>query len=93
MIQEITTTRSPAEVIAAAKRFFPRRNPNYGAFPEREGPDYITFRGQGGEELIIGAMPVEGGTVVRGSTYLFTQQVGRFLSTLEPAPNMEEVVG
>lgn len=93
MIQEITTTRSPAEVIAAAKQFFTRRNPIYGAFPEKEGPGYITFRGQGGEELVIGVTAVEGGTAVRGSTYLFTQQVGRFLATLEPVPNTEEVVG
>lgn len=92
MIQEVTTTQSPAAVLAAAKRFFTRRNPLYGAFPEQEGSNYITFRGQGGEELVIGVAPVEGGTLVRGSTYLFTQQVGRFLATLEPEPSTEEVI-
>ena len=53
MLQEITTPMPPAEVLAAAKRFFARRSPIYAAFLEKEGPTYLTFRGQGGEELVI----------------------------------------
>ena len=86
MIQETTTARAPADVLAAAKRFFARRNPIYAAFLEKEGPNYVTFRGQGGEEIVIGVQAVDGGTVVRGSTYLFDQQVARFFSTLDPLP-------
>ena len=93
MIQEITTTLPPDSVLAAAQEFFTRRNPIYGAFPDKTGAGYATFRGQGGEEIVIGVTPIEGGTRVRGSTYLFTQQVARFFSTLEPVPETEEDVG
>ncbi len=83
-IQEITTVLAPADVLAAAKRFFTRRNPIYAAFVEKEGPTYVTFRGQGGEELVIGVQPITDGTAVRGSTYLFDQQLARFFATLDP---------
>jgi hypothetical protein len=36
-------------------------------------------------------MAVDGGTVVRGSTYLFDQQVARFFSTLDPMPDVRVV--
>ena len=91
MIQEINTTMSPDAVLAAAKAFFARRAPIYAAFLEKEGPNYVTFRGQGGEELVIGVTPADGHTIVRGSTYLFDQQIGRFFSTLDPIPLTEEV--
>ncbi len=73
---------SPAEVIAAAKVFFGRRSGIYAAFLEREGPGYATFRGQGGEEIALGAVSTEGETHVTASTYLFDQQVARFLASL-----------
>ncbi len=91
MIQEMKTTLAPEAVLASAKTFFARRNPVYAAFVEKEGDGYVTFRGQGGEELVIGVMAVEGGTVVRGSTYLFDQQVLRFFSTLDPMPDVQVV--
>ena len=90
MIQETRTTLAPAEVLAAAKRFFTRRSPIYAAFIEKEGPTYVTFRGQGGEELVIGVRSIEGGTAVTGSTYLFDQQISRFFATLPPVPVTEE---
>jgi len=93
MIQEVHTTLSPAQVLAAAKTFFTRRNPIYAAFIEKEGPSYVTFRGQGGEEIVIGVSPSEQGTTVRGSTYLFDAQVSRFFTTLDPVPMAEDVVG
>ena len=89
MMQEVRTTMSPAEVLATAKRFFVRHNTIYAAYPEQEGPDYLTFRGQGGEELVIGVTPADGATIVRGSTYLFDQQVSRFFATLDPVPPAE----
>ena len=89
-LQEAVTTASPDEVIAAAKRFFGRRNSIYAAFLEKEGQGYVTFRGQGGEEIVIGTAPVDGGTRVSGSTYLFDQQVARFLSTLPARVSMVE---
>ena len=92
MIQETKTTLAAGEVLARAKRFFMRRNPIYAAFLEKEGDTYVSFRGQGGEELVIGVQPVDGGTAVRGSTYLFDQQIGRFFATLPPFAVKEEVV-
>jgi hypothetical protein len=84
-LQSTRTTLPPAEVLSAAKRFFTRRNPIYAAFLEKEGPTYVSFRGQGGEELILGVAEAEGATLVNGSTYLFDQQVARFLASLPDA--------
>lgn len=85
-LQETITSLAPTDVISAAKRFFVRRNAIYSAFPDMEGEGWITFRGQGGEEIVIAARAHEGATEVTGSTYLFDQQVARFLSSL-PAPD------
>jgi hypothetical protein len=84
-LQETRTTLSVADVIAAAKVFFARRNSLYAAFVEKEGPNFVSLRGQGGEEVLIGAVPGAGsGTRVTGSTYMFDQQVARFFATLPP---------
>jgi hypothetical protein len=34
---------------------------------------------------------MDGATTVRGSTYLFDQQIGRFLTSLDPVPFSEAV--
>ena len=68
-LQETRTTLSVADVIAAAKVFFARRNRLYAAFVEKEGPTFVSLRGQGGEEVVIGATAADGdGTRVTGST-------------------------
>jgi hypothetical protein len=91
MILETTTSHSPEEVLAAAKKFFARRNPIYGAFLEQESPVHMTFRGQGIEEIAIRAERAESGaTMVRGSTYLFDAQVRRFFTTLPPYSEAEK---
>ena len=84
-LQERLTTLAPQDVLAQAKRFFPLRNTLYAAFLEKEGPAFVTFRGQGGEEIVIAATSKDGATLVTGSTYLFDMQVARFLDTL-PEP-------
>jgi hypothetical protein len=84
-MQEYRTSLSPAETLAEAKAFFARRNNIYSVFPDREGPTFVTFRGQGGEELVIGVASTDGGTLVTGSTYLFDMQIARFLASLPPA--------
>ncbi len=89
-LQEAVTTASPQEVIDEAKKFFARRNGIYAAFLEKEGPGWANFRGQGGEEIVVGTAPVEGGTRVSASTYLFDQQVARFLSTLPAKVSLVE---
>lgn len=84
-LQDTLTTLAPSDVLAAAKNFFARRNNIYAAFLEKEGPTYASFRGQGGEEIVIGVATAEGGTRVSGSTYMFDQQVARFFASLPAA--------
>jgi hypothetical protein len=86
-LQEYRTTLAPADVLSRAKQFFTLRNPLYATFLEKEGPTYATFRGQGGEEIVIAAAAKDGTTLVTGSTYLFDMQVARFFGTLPPAPS------
>jgi len=86
MIHHAATTLAPADVIAGAKSFFTDRIPNQAAFPEKEGPGFLTLRGQGGEEIALAVTRADGVTRIRASTLLFDQAVMRFLSTLpEPA--------
>jgi hypothetical protein len=89
-LQEAVTTASPQEVIDEARKFFGSRNGIYAAFLEKEGPGWASFRGQGGEEIVVGTALVEGGTRVSASTYLFDQQVARFLSTLPAKVSLVE---
>jgi hypothetical protein len=82
-VQETITTIPPADVLVRAKAFFGSRPSLYSAFLDMEGPGYCTFRGQGGEEIVIAASAAENGaTRVTGSTYLFDMQIARFFSTL-----------
>ena len=81
-LQTANTSLSPADVLAAAKAFFGPRNSVYAAFVEREGANHLALRGQGGEEIIVAAYAEEGHTTVNGSSYLFDQQVARFLASL-----------
>ena len=86
MVHETTTSLPGAEVLAHAKRFFAERVPHSAAFPEGEGPAHLVLRGQGGEELVLAVLPGEAATRVRGSSLMFDQAIGRFFSTLPPAP-------
>ena len=84
-LQECRTTLSPDEVLRQATEYFSQRSSLYATFPDRVGAGFRTFRGQGGEEIVIAAMPEQGATLVTGSTYLFDMQVARFLAGLPPA--------
>ena len=92
MVYEIVTTLPPSEVLTRAKRFFAERVPMYAAFPEKEGPTWLTLRGQGGEEIAIAAIVGADGTRVRASTLLFDQPLDRFLSTLPTPVSFEGAV-
>lgn len=91
-LQEYRTTLPPADVLARAKDFFTRHVNIYKAFVEREGPGYVGFRGQGGEELFIGAVVKDGSTLVTGSTYFFDMHVARFFTTLPPFVLSEQML-
>jgi hypothetical protein len=92
-LQEYHTTLLPAEVLARAKEWFAKRNGVYAAFLEKEGPTFVALRGQGGEEIVIGTTPMDTGTLVTGSTYLFDMQIARFFSTLPPFELVEGLLG
>jgi hypothetical protein len=86
MVYEVVTTMDGPEILRRAKRFFAERVPLNAAYPEREGPSYLTLRGQGGEEIAFAVWTTPAGTRVRVSTLFFDQAVDRFLSTL-PLPS------
>ncbi|MDQ3136862.1 MAG: hypothetical protein M3Q93_04675 [Gemmatimonadota bacterium] len=88
MMHEVLTALDGAEVLRRAKLFFGERVPMQAAFPEREGPAFLTLRGQGGEEIAIAVAKDPGGTRVRASTLLFDQVVDRFFTTLPPSPDL-----
>ena len=85
-VQEFTTTLSGDEVLKRAKTFFATRPSIYSAFIDKEGPGFCSFRGQGGEEVVIAtaAGPDGMNTRVTGSSYLFDMQISRFFGTLPP---------
>jgi hypothetical protein len=87
MMHETTTSLAGEDVLRRAKAFFAERVPHFGAFLEKEGPTWATFRGQGGEEIAIAVIADERGTRVRASSLLFNQSIDRFLATL-PAPGV-----
>ncbi|MHB1096186.1 MAG: hypothetical protein ACYC3F_08425 [Gemmatimonadaceae bacterium] len=83
--QSFRTSAAPVDVLRAARDFFAHSSSIYPAFVEKEGPNHLVLRGQGGEEVIIAAFADGGGSVVSGSSYMFDQQIARFLTTLAPA--------
>ena len=85
MVHETLTSLDPAGVLTQAKQFFAERVPARAAYPEKEGPTWLTLRGQGGEEIALAAIPAGPNTRVRASTLLFDQAVTRFLSILPRA--------
>lgn len=87
MTHEYSTSMPVADVLAWAKAFFAERVPLNAAYPEKEGPNFLVLRGQGGEEVAFSIVLADGVTRIRASTLLFDQTVSRFLSTL-PVPAM-----
>jgi hypothetical protein len=83
MIHTTTVALPPDEVLARAKRFFAERVPQAAAFVEKEGPQFLVLRGQGGEEVVVRAWTdAAGKTRVRASTLFFDQALDRFFTTL-----------
>ena len=81
MVHEVVTALDGAEVLRRAKRFFAERVPMQAAFPEEEGPGFLTLRGQGGEEIAMAVTAVSGGTRVRASTPLPPTTAARTVRT------------
>lgn len=90
MIHTTTITLAPADILARAKVFFAERLPAQAAFVEKEGPQFLSLRGQGGEEVVFHVVPGEAGaTRLRAATLFFDQAVDRFLATLPLAAAVE----
>lgn len=90
-LQQQRTSLPAAEVLEAAREFFSRGSGIYAAFLEKQGPNWMSLRGQGGEEVVIAANEEAGGTAVTGSSYMFDAQVAAFLSSLPSAAAPEPV--
>jgi hypothetical protein len=91
MIHTTTVSLAPAEVLERGQQFFADRVPNSAAFLEKSGSNFLTLRGQGGEEVVISAWEdkEQGVTRVRASTLFFDQTLDRFFSTLPLASPVE----
>ncbi len=91
MIHTTTVQLPPADILARAKDFFAERVPHAAAFVEKEGPNFVVLRGQGGEEVVLSAWDdtEHGATRVRASTLFFDQAIDRFFSTLPLASGVE----
>ena len=95
MIHTTTVSLPPDAVLTRAEQFFAERVPHAAAFVEKRGPNFLTLRGQGGEELVVSAWEDKGAgsppgvTRVRASTLFFDQALDRFLSTLPLASGVE----
>jgi hypothetical protein len=91
MTHTTTVALTPAEVLTRAQQFFAERVPHAAAFVEKQGPNFLTLRGQGGEEVVLSAWEDKetGVTRVRGSTLFFDQALDRFFSTLPLASQVE----
>lgn len=85
MVHTYLTTLPGSDVLIRAKEFFAERIPLSAAYPEKEGPTFLTMRGQGGEEVVFSVASSPEGTRIRASTLFFDQAISRFLSTL-PTP-------
>jgi hypothetical protein len=90
MTHTTTISLAPVDILARAKAFFAERLPAQAAFVEKEGPQFLTLRGQGGEEVVFHAVPGEAGVSrLRASTLFYDQAVDRFLATLPLAGAVE----
>jgi len=91
MTHTTTVSIAPAAVLARAQQFFAERVPHAAAFVEQLGANFVTLRGQGGEEIAISAWDdkEKGVTRIRASTLFFDQALDRFFSTLPLASPVE----
>ena len=91
MIHTTAVALPPAEVLSRAQQFFAERVPNAAAFLEKRGPNFVTLRGQGGEEVVISAWEEKEQAVtrVRASTLFFDQALDRFFTTLPLTSQVE----
>lgn len=89
LIQETTTDLPRDEVIERAREFFTTRFSPYGAAVEDESEGHLKLTCEAGE-VVIGATPHEGRTLVRASTSRLHHEVSQFLVTLAPPEDVRQ---
>ncbi len=80
-VHEALTALSPAEVIEHARSFFMHAGTPSAAFPERSSEAHLRLHIEVGE-IVIAALPRDGGTLVRGTASRGTHLLNRFLTLL-----------
>lgn len=90
-IHEIRTDLSPAEVIERARRFFTLASTPYASFEEKVGEGYLKLFLEVGE-IVIGAMPQDSATVVRGSASRGEHLLTGFFTSLAPAQDARQTL-
>lgn len=80
-VYEVVTPLAPTEVLDGARTFFMLAGSPYAAFPEQRGDGFVKLHLEVGE-IVIAALPHEGGTLVRGSASRGAQLLTRYLTLL-----------
>ena len=86
MTRETLVARSPEDVLALAKAYFPSGESGYSGSLVEEGEGYVRFRTFRGS-LAVRALQEDGGTRVRCSTLRYHPSIGKFLAMLETEPS------
>lgn len=89
LVQEVVTDFTPAEVLDRAREFFLTRFSPYGASVEQESEGHIKFHNEAAE-VVIGVVPQESRTLVRGSSSRMHHEVSQFLVTLAPPEDVRQ---
>ena len=89
LIQEVLTDLPPAEIIDRAKEFFTMRLSQYTALVSDEGDGFVKFDIEAGE-VVIGTVPKDGRTLVRGSTSRLHHELSQFLTTIAPPEEVRQ---
>lgn len=82
-IHEIRTDLAPEEILDRAHRYFMHTGSSYAAFPHQRGNGWLRLHLDVGE-VVVAAIPQDGGTLVRGSSSRGAHLLTRFLRTLAP---------
>lgn len=89
LIQEVITDLAPAEVVERATDFFTGRFSPYAGFVAERGEGHVKFVAEAAE-VLIGAVPQDGRTLVRASSSRMHHEISQFLATLAPAEEVRQ---
>lgn len=90
-IHEIRTQLPADQVIERARLFFTHAGTPYASFEENVGEGWIRLFLEVGE-IVIGTVPQDAGTLVRGSASRGAHLLTRFLTTLAPPSDARQTL-